>query len=94
MANPKDLSSPTAIHDRAPRERDALEASTACEMLSEVLEVDTVDTEAGSSGEQPLVVFQQAVCGGEDPPQLCEYEKLRERNIRERDEAMKEAMGE
>jgi DNA-directed RNA polymerase subunit RPC12/RpoP len=30
----------------------------------------------------------------EDPPELSEYEKLRERNIRERDEAMKEAMEE
>ena len=31
---------------------------------------------------------------GEDPPQLCEYERLKKRNIRERDEALKEAMGE
>jgi DNA-directed RNA polymerase subunit RPC12/RpoP len=35
-----------------------------------------------------------AVTGGDDSPELCEYEKLRERNIRERDEAMKEAMEE
>jgi hypothetical protein len=40
------------------------------------------------------VVVQQAMCGGDDPPELSEYEKLRERNIRERDEAMKEAMEE
>jgi hypothetical protein len=46
------------------------------------------ETEAGPSGMQHPVV----VCGGDDPPELCEYEKLRERNIRERDEAMKEAM--
>ena len=50
--------------------------------------------EAGPSGEQLPVVFQQAVCGGDDPPEMSEYEKLRERNIRERDEAMKEAMEE
>ena len=40
------------------------------------------------------MVGQQSLCGGDDPPELCEYEKLRERNIRERDEAMKEAMEE
>ena len=50
------------------------------------------DVEAGPSGVQPPVVIQQAVCGGDDPPELSEYEKLREINIRERDEAMKEAM--
>ena len=104
MATPQDLSSPTAFCDEVPQEvkhsenqleRDALvQSTTACEMASEVLEVDTDDIEAGSSFEQPLVVIQQAVCGGEEPPQLCEYEQLRERNIRERDEAMKEAMGE
>ena len=55
-----------------------------------------VDALAGPSGVQPLVVIQQAaaVTEGDDPPELCEYEKLRERNIRERDEAMKEAMEE
>jgi hypothetical protein len=52
------------------------------------------DVEAVPSGEQPPVVQQAAVCGGDDPPELSEYEKLRERNIRERDEAMKEAMEE
>ena len=50
--------------------------------------------EAGQSAEQVQVVGQQSLCGGDDPPELCEYEKLRERNIRERDEAMKEAMEE
>ena len=50
--------------------------------------------EAGPSGVQPPEVVHQAVCGGYAPPELCEYEKLRERNIRERDEAMKEAMEE
>jgi predicted RNA-binding Zn-ribbon protein involved in translation (DUF1610 family) len=55
-----------------------------------------VDALAGPSGVQPQEVVQQAaaVTGGDDPPKLCEYEKLRERNIRERDEAMKEAMEE
>ena len=55
-----------------------------------------VDALAGPSGEQPQVAVQQAaaVTGGDDPPELCEYEKLRERNIRERDEAMREAMEE
>ena len=104
MANPQDLSSHTAFRDDEPPQeaeqsenqsvRDALEATTACEMLCEVLEVETDDTEAGSSGEQPLVVDQQAICGGDDPPELCAYERLRERNIRERHEAMKEAKGE
>jgi hypothetical protein len=41
-----------------------------------------------------VVVPQQAVTGVDDPPGLCEYEKLRERSIRERDEAMKETMEE
>ena len=52
--------------------------------------------EAGPSGLQaPVpVLVQEAVCGEDDPPSLCEYEKLRERNIREREEAMKEAMKE
>jgi DNA-directed RNA polymerase subunit RPC12/RpoP len=49
--------------------------------------------EAGPNGEQLPVVVQQAVCGGDSPP-LSDYEKLRERNIRERDEAMKEALEE
>ena len=52
-----------------------------------------VDDETGPRDEQPqVVVLQQAVTGVDGPPELCEYEKLRERNIRERDEAMKEAM--
>ena len=50
--------------------------------------------EAGPSVEQDQVVLQHAPCVGDHPPELSEYEKLRERNIRERDEAMKEAMKE
>jgi hypothetical protein len=34
------------------------------------------DVNAGPSGEQPLVV-QQALCGGDDPLEVSEYEKLR-----------------
>jgi hypothetical protein len=65
---------------------------------------DTDEVEAALSGVaiddvmvQPQgqeVIVQQAVCGGADPPELSEYEKLRARNIRERDEAMKEALEE
>ena len=43
------------------------------------------------SGLQPPIAVQVAVCGGDSPP-LCEYEKLRERNIKEIAEAMKEKM--
>ena len=52
------------------------------------------DIESGPSGLQLQVPehVQQALCGDDDPPSLSEYEKLRERNIREREEAMKEAM--
>ena len=39
------------------------------------------------------MIAQAAVCGGDSPP-LCEYEKLRERNIKEIEEAMKEKMKE
>ena len=39
-------------------------------------------------------MVQQAECGADDPTQLCEYEQLRERNIKERNEAMREALGE
>jgi uncharacterized C2H2 Zn-finger protein len=63
------------------------------ERLDEDPNADSNEEEAGPSGEQLPVVVQQAVCEGDSPP-LCEYEKLRERNIRERDEAMKEAMEE
>jgi predicted RNA-binding Zn-ribbon protein involved in translation (DUF1610 family) len=66
------------------------------DQLFEDLSLVELDALAGPSGEQPQVVIQQAaaVTGGDDPPELCEYEKLRERNIKERDEAMKEAMEE
>jgi hypothetical protein len=40
------------------------------------------------------VGVKKAVCGGDDPPQLSEYEKLRQRNIRERYEAIGETLGE
>ena len=52
------------------------------------------DAEAGPSGVEHPVAVQQDVCRGDDHPELSDYEKLRERNIREREEAMKEAMGE
>ena len=99
MVNPKHLSSPLrTVCDEAPSENPvdsyASGATDAGEMHSEVPEVDVEDAGAGPSSEQPLVVVLQALCRGDDPPQLCEYEKLRERNIRERDEAMREAMEE
>ena len=53
-----------------------------------------VDAEAGPSGVQHQLVVQQAVTEGDEPPELCAYEKLRERNIRERDKGLKEAMEE
>jgi hypothetical protein len=67
------------------------------DQMANRLDEDSIDEsnelEAGPIGEQLPVVVQQAVCGGDSPP-LSEYEKLRERNIRERDEAMKEALEE
>jgi hypothetical protein len=93
MVNPKDLFSPLPVCDETPSENqvdsDASEATAVGEMHSEVPLVDVEYADA-----EPLVIVQQAVCGGDNPPQLCEYEKLRERNIRERDEAMREAMEE
>ena len=55
---------------------------------------EDIEEAPGPSGLQAPVLVQQAVCGEDDPPSLCEYERLRERNIREREEAMKEAMDE
>ena len=42
---------------------------------------------------KPPVDVQEAIHGG-DPPNLCAYKQLRERNIREREEAMREALEE
>jgi hypothetical protein len=53
--------------------------------------IESSEEDAGLGGVQLPVVVQQVVCGGDSPP-LSDYEKLRERNIRERDEAMKEAL--
>ena len=82
MANPLGLSSTSAFPDLAPHE------------VFEVVDAEVDNVEAGPSVEQLPVVLQQAVCGADDPPQLCEYEKLRQRNIKERDEAMREALEE
>ena len=70
--------------------------STSFDGDSQVENTDKVEDieEAGPSGLQAPVLVQQAVCGEDDHPSLCEYERLRERNIREREEAMKEAMEE
>ena len=69
---------------------------TPCDGDSQVENTDKVEDieeAAGTSGLQAPVLVQQAICG-EDDPSLSEYERLRERNIREREEAMKEAMDE
>ena len=64
----------------------------ASDVRSEDLSNEVEDVpEAGPSGEQVPAVVLHDVYGGDPPPELCEYEKLRERNIRERDEAMREA---
>jgi hypothetical protein len=63
------------------------------ERLDEDPSVESNVEEAGPNGEQLPVVVQQAMCEGDSPP-LSDYEKLRERNIRERDEALKEALEE
>ena len=54
------------------------------------------EIEAGPIGEQLEVVVlnQLAVCGGDNPPELREYERLSERKIKEMNEAKKEAMEE
>jgi DNA-directed RNA polymerase subunit RPC12/RpoP len=51
------------------------------------------EDEDDQADEQPPVVLLAAVCGPDSPP-MSDYEKLRERNIRERDEAMKEVLEE
>ena len=70
---------------------------TSCDGDSQVENTDKeedIEEAAGPSGLDAPVLVQQAVCGEVVPPSLCEYERLRERNIREREEAMKEAMEE
>ena len=72
-------------------------AFTSCDGDSQVENIDKaedIEQAPGPSGLQAPVIVQQAFCGEDDPPSLCEYERLRERNIREREEAMKEAMDE
>ena len=52
------------------------------------------DVEAGPSDDPPpLEVNAVNACGDDESP-LSDYEKLRERNIREREEAMKHVMEE
>ena len=71
--------------------------STSCDGDSQTENTDKaeeIEEAVGPSGLQAPVLVQQAVCGGDDPPSLCEYERPRERNIREREETMKEAMEE
>ena len=54
------------------------------------------DANVGGDDEDQLAavgVDPAVACGGDSPP-LSDYEKLRERNIRERDEAMKETLEE
>ena len=60
---------------------------------SDIYPAEVVEAVSGPGGLQPPVVAAVAVCGG-DFPSMSDYEKLRESNIRERDEAMKEAMEE
>ena len=69
-------------------ESSGLEAP-AEDLLVEVPSLVEDVAEVGPSGVQPQVVVQQTACG-DDSPELCWYEKLREKNIRERNEAMKE----
>ena len=54
---------------------------TSCDGDSQVANTDAEDIEeaAGPSGLQAPVLVQQAVCGEDDHPSLCEYERLRER---------------
>ena len=52
----------------------------------------SLDDEEAVPGVPPLEVVANA-CGEDESP-LSEYEKLRERNIREREEAMKHVMEE
>ena len=52
-----------------------------------------VDVEAGPSVNPPVEINAANACGDDEPP-LSEYEKLRERNIREREESMKHVMEE
>jgi uncharacterized C2H2 Zn-finger protein len=71
----------------------SVEEAAAGDQLLEDPNLAEEDVKAGPSGVVQPPVVVQAVCGGDEPPaELSEYEKLRERNIRERDEAMKEAM--
>ena len=95
-------SPPCTIHEQAePGEGVAGESVTVenvdfTSQAENTDQVEDIEEAAGPSGLQAPapVLVQQAVCGEDDPPSLCEYERLRERNIREREEAMKEAMEE
>ena len=52
---------------------------------------EEVNLEGANEYEAPV---QIAMCGEDEVPEMSEYEKLRERNIREREEMMKEVMEE
>ena len=56
--------------------------STSCENTHNAEDIEEV---GGPSGLQAPVLVQQAVCGEDDPSSLCEYERLRERTVRERE---------
>ena len=100
------MSSISGLHDDETSQEDGVVAALAggdsteeeesdntAEFVHEMIDEEFYADEAGPSGLQPPVVVQEAICGG-DPPYLCEYEQLRERNIREREEAMREALEE
>ena len=100
------MSTISGLHDKETSQEDGVVAALAggdsteeeesdntAEFVHEMIDEEFYADEAGPSGLQPPVVVQEAICGG-DPPYLCEYEQLRERNIREREEAMREALDE
>ena len=78
-------SPPCTIHEPAEPGGESVSVenvvSTSFDGDSQVENTDKVEDieEAGPSGLQAPVLVQQAVCGEDDHPSLCEYERLRER---------------
>ena len=61
------------------------------EVCDEVPSMAEEQDEGEKENEAPVLI---GVCGEDEDPEMSEYEKLRERNIREREEKMKEVMEE
>ena len=70
-------------------DKDTLGSCSVNRETEERMVEEEVNLEGENEYEAPI---QIGVCGENEVPEMSEYEKLRERNIREREEMMKEVM--